>query len=218
MRTGMIDGSAGLVRGAWASTLLLLVLLAGCTTLGQYGERDYFPGGVPYYGFGTMQGKENFANIERAQSNYGLFSKERWWREVRPSSGEGGTFALTAYYPLHVRWQLKDGRQFIAENIDIRAIMRHYFASHQIVMPWEKEGRPRFRPGDTDPTLGYEIKDEQVLIKWRITTNHTPVSERVLPSGAATRWKWSDEDFFVTAVPGKPASEINFKQKVELLK
>ncbi|MFA9263234.1 MAG: hypothetical protein ACEQSB_08000, partial [Undibacterium sp.] len=91
------------------------------TLLGQ--SRDYFPGGTGFYNYGQSQSKENFANVERAQSSYRMNAKERVWANITPNSRPfGNVIGLQAYYPLDVRWKLKDGREFILENIDVRAI------------------------------------------------------------------------------------------------
>lgn len=199
------------------ATLALILFLSACTAVAPSQERDYFPGGSPFYDYGVSQSKENFANVERAQSDYSLYPKHRRWTDDKPGVGVN-TLMLQAYYPLHVRWQLKDGRQFIAENIDIRGIMREYFRNHDIKLPWQKEGRPKAKSGDGSPALVHEIKDDGVIIKWLITTNHTPVNERFTPSGAATRWRFTDEEFVVTTIKGTPTSGINFDKWVEISK
>lgn len=199
--------------------LALLLWLAACTALPSHSqERDYFPGGSPYYSYGVSQSKENFADVEIAQSTYGMYSKERHWATIRPMVAPGFYNMLQAYFPLSVRWQLKDGRQFMAENIDVRAIMREYFKSNDIQLPWQKEGRPRAKAGDADPTLVHEIKDDTIIIKWLITTNHTPVNERFTPSGAATYWQRTREEFIVTVIKGTPTSGIDFDKKWEFNK
>lgn len=190
--------------------LALILWLAACTTLPQSQERDYFPGGTPFYSYGVSQSKENFANVERAQSDYSLYRDSRHWVDIKPRVSPSEFNLLQAYYPLHVRWQLKDGRQFIAENIDVRVIMREYFKTYDIKMPWQKEGRSMAKSGDGYPSLVHEIKDDTVILKWFITTNRTPVNERFTPSGAATRWRFTDEEFIVTAIKGTPTSGINF--------
>lgn len=125
---------------------------------------------------------------------------------------------LQMYYPLDVRWKLKDGREFMLEKIDIRAIMREYFKTHDIQIPWQKEHRPKADVGDLYPSLVHEVKDDTVIIKWMVRTNHTPVSERFTPTGAATHWKFTDEEFIVTTIKGAPTSGIDFDKWVEILK
>lgn len=122
---------------------------------------------------------------------------------------------LQAYYPLHVRWKLKDGREFMLENIDIRAIMRDYFKTHDIQLQWQREGRPKAKSGDYGPLLAREVKDDTVRIKWVITTNHTPVNQRFTSSGAATRWVTTDEEHLVTTLQGVPTSGIDFNKQWE---
>jgi len=180
--------------------------------------RDYFPGGVPFYSYGVSQSKENFANVERAQSYYGMYSKERWWSSIKPVRAPGSVNMLQMYYPLDVRWKLKDGREFMLEKIDIRAVMTEYFKNHSIQMPWQKEGRRKEGPSDGYPSLVHEIKDDTVIIKWHVITNHTPVAERFTATGAATRWKFTDEEFIVTAIKGVPTTGIDFDKWVEILK
>lgn len=180
--------------------------------------RDYFPGGSQFYSYGVVQSKENFANVERAQSDYTMFVTERTWSDDKVVRAPGHLNMLQAYYPLHVRWKLKDGREFILENIDIRSIMREYFRTHDIQLQWQREGRPRARSGDYDPSLVHEVKDDTVIIKWFLRINNTPVSERFDATGQVTRWKISDEEFIVTTLKGNPTSGIDFEKKWEFKK
>lgn len=125
--------------------------------------------------------------------------------------------SLYAYYPLHVRWKLKDGREFMLENIDIRAIMSDYFKNHEIQLQWQREGRARDRIGDSGPLLTHEVRDDTVRIKWVITTNHTPVNQRLTSTGAATRWIFTDEEYLVATIKGVPTSGIDFNKKWEFI-
>ena len=187
-------------------------------TSGQTQGRDYLPGGVQFYSYGVSQSKENFANVDKAQSYYGLYTKQRTWADIKPARAPGSINMLQIYYPLDVRWKLKDGREFMLEKVDIRPIMREYFKTHDIQIPWQKEGRPKAKSGDGYPSLVHEVKDDTVIIKWLVTTNHTPVAERFTPSGAATRWKFTDEEFIVTTIKGVPTSGIDFDKWIEILK
>lgn len=199
--------------------IYLALWLSACASVsGQTQGRDYFPGGVPFYSYGVSQSKENFANVERAQSYYGMYTKERWWSSIKPARAPGSVNMLQTYYPLDVRWKLKDGREFILEKIDIRDIMREYFKTHDIQISWQQEARPKADVGDLYPSLVHEVKDDTVIIKWMIRTNHTSVSERFTSTGAATRWKFTDEEFIVTTIKGVATSGIDFDKWVEILK
>ena len=118
----------------------------------------------------------------------------------------------------HLMWKLKDGREFILEDIDLRGIMREYFKANDIKLQWQREGRPKAKVGDAEPLLTHEVKDDTVRIKWVITTNHTPVDMRILPSGAATKWQTTDEEYLVTTIHGKPTSGIDFNKTYETKK
>jgi hypothetical protein len=200
--------------------VLLALWLSACASVGgraggQTQGRDYFPGGVQFYSYGVSQSKENFANVERAQSDYTLFPTRRTWGDDKPGRPFANVLGLQTYYRLHVRWKLKDGREFILEDIDMRPIMHEYFKTNDIQMPWQKEGRPMDRKGDYEASLVHEVKDDTVIIKWWVITNHTPVAERFTPSGAATHWKRTDEEFIVTTIKGVPTSGIDFEKKWE---
>lgn len=204
----MNDLSKMLRRGLWTGCFFLV--LAGCATHGSQQTRDYLPGGAAFFSFGISQSKANFENIEIAQSDYALYSDRRTWMKINPVRAGGMINMQQVYSPLSVRWQLKDGRQFILENIDVRSIMREYFKTQDLQLPWGKEGRPRAKSGDFDPSLVHEVKDDTVLIKWLIITNRTPVNERFTASGAATRWDFSYEEFVVIALKGVPTQGIDF--------
>lgn len=178
--------------------------------------RDYFPGGSPSYDWGISQSKADFANVEQAQSYSGLYSKQRSWQNISAGSRASATIiGLYAYYPLHVRWKLKDGREFILESIDIRTIMREYFKTHDILLPWQREGRHKEKVGDAEPLLTHEVKDDTVRIKWVIQINHTPVDKRLTATGAATYWDFTEEEHLVTTIPGVPTRDIDFNKKWE---
>lgn len=201
-----------------ALVLLLAALSACVSNPSMSAGADYFPGGSKFYSYGVVQSKENFVNVERAQSNYGMYSKQRSWLDIRAERAPGSINMLQAYYPLHVRWKLKDGREFILESIDIRAIMREYFKTHDIRLQWQREGRQRDPIGDYNPSLVHEVKDDTVIIKWFLRINGTPVGRRLAADGAATHWDISDEQFIVTTLKGNPTSGIDFERWVEILK
>lgn len=223
-----------LVRRFWAAFWLLGGLaLGGCATGSSTGSgsigaggvgtvaqgRDYFPGGLPFYAWGVAQSKENFANVERAQVEYSPYKAKRVWIDFQGSNrATASMIGLQAYYPLHVRWKLKDSREFILENIDISAIMREYFKTHEIQLPWQREGRPKHAVGDSDPLLTHEVKDDAVRIKWVITTNRTPVNQRLTAQGAATNWEFTQEEFLVATLKGVPTSGIDFNNWYEVRK
>lgn len=181
---------------------------------------DYFPGGDRWYSWGPAQSKENFSNVQRAQWATGMYTKQRSWGPISVSSSvvTPNLNALAAYYPLHVRWKLKDGREFILEDIDIRAIMREYFKTHDLKQQWQRENRPQAKVGDGKAILAHEIKDDSVIIKWYIRINRTPVDQRLTAAGAATKWDVVDEEHFVTSIPGKPTSGIDFDNWSEVRK
>jgi len=198
--------------------LLLATLNACVSNPSMSAGADYFPGGSRFYSYGVSQSKENFANVERAQSNYGLYTTERAWIDIRPMRAPSSMNLLQAYYPLHVRWKLKDGREFILENLDIRSIMREYFKTHDLKLQHQIEGRLWDSVGDSYASMVHEVKDDEVIVKWLITTNKTPVRERLKPNGAANKWVFDYQEFVVTSTKGIPTSGIDFDQHWEFKK
>ena len=199
--------------------VLLALWLSACAsvgggTSGQTQGRDYFPGGVQFYSYGVSQSKENFANVERAQSDYTLYAGSRHWIDITPRRSPSEFNLLQSYSQMHVRWKLKDGREFILENMDMRPIMHEYFKTHDIQMPWQQEGRSMDRKGDYEASLVHEVKDDTVIIKWFVITNHTPVQDRFpKTTGIPPRWKLTDEEFIVTTIKGVPTSGIDFENR-----
>jgi hypothetical protein len=167
------------------------------------------------YSFGPGQTKENFENVERAQYDYALWLGRHWGAMGPLGRATANRIGLQLYYPLHVRWKLKDGREFILENIDVAAIMREYFKTHSLRLQWQREGRPRDKVGDFEPLLAFEVKDDTVILKWVITINRTPVNERLTPTGAATRWDTYDEEHVVAILKANPTSGIDFSKTYE---
>jgi hypothetical protein len=199
--------------------LWLAVVFTACSGTGALREPDYFPGNSPYYSFGVAQSKENFVNVRRAQSAIGLYANDRAWGDSGPGIAPGTVSMVQTYFPFSMRWELKDGRQFILENIDVRSIMKEYFKdkSNDITLPWQREGRQRDR-WDYDPALVYEVKDDTVRLKWLITDIKTPPSQRFLPSGATTKWDLDRKEYLVKEIKGKPTQGIDFDQKWEFRK
>lgn len=198
------------VRG-WFQLLSLALLLGACSFVpGNARGGDYLPGGVQFYSAGSAQNKEYFTqNVNRVQYDYSIFSNQRTWGDSGTTIAPSTLNMLQTYYPLHVRWELKDGRQFIAENIDVRSLMREYFKAHDIQMQWQREGRARAE-GDYDPSLVYEIRDDEVIVKWLLSVNRTPLSRRAkeLP-------KIEYQQYPVGTIKGKPTAGIDFEKRWE---
>ncbi|MDT8991965.1 hypothetical protein RQP54_13925 [Curvibacter sp. APW13] len=168
------------------------------------------PGGYWMYSYGPGQTYANWANVELAQYDYALWAGRRWRDMGAQGRASANKLGLQAYYPLHVRWKLKDGREFILENIDTAAVMREYFKTHQLQLQWQRERRPRDGLGDYEPLLAHEVKDNTVILKWVITINRTPVNERTGPDGKTKPWDTYDEEHIVAVLPGNPTSGIDF--------
>lgn len=211
----MLTDSALLrLRRALLSSCLALSLLF-CSTADS-NARDYLPGGVEYYSVGSALDKEYFTkSVDRVQYDYALYPKHRWWIDSGPPANPSAINMLQTYMPLHVRWKLKDGRQFIAENIDVRAVMREYFKHNDLKMQWQREGR-NWAIGDSYPSLVYDVREDEVILKWLIRINKTPYDQRILPSGAATRWIFEYEEHVAGTVKGTPTQGIDFENRGEV--
>lgn len=193
---------------------LIALLLSACAQ--QQGSavqwRAPLPGDAQYYSYGISQSKENFANVARAQSHIGLYTKQRTWTDIYPMRAPAMINMLQIYYPMSVRWELKDGRQFILENIDVAAIMREYFKTHRLEMPYQREHRQRAE-GDSDASLVHEVKEDTVILKWLIRINNTPLAQR-----RTSPPQMAYEEFAVIELKGYPTTGIDFAHWVEILK
>lgn len=179
-------------------------------------QTDLFPGNYPVYSFGSFQKKENFANVEKAQSNVNPRNADRLWINIPISATASPNMGnLQSYFPFDVRWKLKDGREFMAQNIDVRGISNEYLGKYPLQLQWQRENRRRDSVGDYEPVLSFEIKDDAVLLKWVIRINRTPVNERLTSSGAATKWDVYGEEHIMAAIKGTPTSGINFNKQDE---
>jgi hypothetical protein len=216
----------------WASVLVFVWGLWGCTSTGgmargdsavsasQRQELDVFPGGLGTYNWGIGPSAENFANVAQMQFLLDTHTTQRFWAPVRTGGAPSATIiGIGTYWPLSVRWKLKDDREFILENIDMRTIMRDYFKTHRIELQWQKEGRRYESASDYEPTLIHQVKDDTVLIEWVVTTNATPVKERFLPNGGgAALWHLTKERYLVTTLKGIPTSGIEFNKRWEFFR
>ena len=199
----------------FSAVTTLLVGLMACATNGDVPGSNSFPGGYQRYDFGHAQPATTFGNIEIAQYAYVLNAREYGWSRVVPyySSPSPNIGGLTTYYPLSVRWRLKDGREFILDRADLRPFMATYFKTNRIDLPWQKENRQEYPVGDPSPALGFEIQEDAVIVKWTIRTNQTPPNERLTPTGAATKWRITNEQFIVTRIAGVPTQGIDFSKQ-----
>lgn len=193
--------------------LILALCLTACAGSGSARQPSApLPGDAQFYSYGVSQSKENFTNIQRAQSHIGLYTKQKTWQDIRPMRAPASINMLQTYYPLSVRWELKDGRQFVLENVDVGAIMREYFKTNRLELPHQREGRTPFE-GDSDPSLVHEVRDDSVIIKWLIRTNRTPLAlRRTLPP------QTTYEEYPVIELKGNPTSGIDFEKWVEVSK
>lgn len=212
--------------------LPLFLGLAGCSvnqiSLGQDATpvpypgpvkpaRAPIPGGYWMYAFGSGQKKENFEDVEIAQSDYGIWGFERNWIGLAPSRRAFGHISgLQLYFPLHVRWRMKDGREFILEYIDVPELMREYFKNKRIDLPWQREKRPKADIGDLSPTLAHEVKGDSLIIKWVITINRIPPMSRLTPEGKAVPFDTYDEEYIVAVIKGVPVTGLDFGKTREI--
>lgn len=202
-----------------------LSALSGCasTTTTSAQSANLLPGDAQFYGFGISQSKEDFANVEIAHLNLSMYKNRRSWEAILPNKGSVRYAGLRAYYPVDVRWKLKDGREYILENIDTAAIMREYFKTNNFLLQHQREKREKIL-GDDSPDLQFGVKDDAVLITWALTLNRTPVNKRFpvivngIPARDGTPWKLEREEHFVTALKGKPTSGIDFTKTDEFFK
>ena len=210
------------------AVLALGVILAGCAAnypLPVRGDEnifrrsvqaDIFPGGVSSYSFGPFQKTENFVNVDQAQVNDSPRNAAKSWWKLRPSPSAIGMLGnMQSYFRFDVRWKLKDGREFILENIDVRSISNDYLRKNPIQLQWQRENRQRAVYGDFSPTLSFEVKDDVLLLKWVITITKTPLDRRLTASGAANRPDTYEEEHLMATLKGKPTSGIDFSKTYE---
>jgi hypothetical protein len=208
-------------------TLLLLALWLSACASNPYPSAQSavpMPGDADTYGFGVGQSKEDFANVEIAQYNFGMYKTQRSWGRITAGRASASYLGLRAYYPFDVRWKLKDGREFILENIDTAAIMREYFKTNNLLLQHQQEGRKRDPVGDYDPELHFGIKGDTVVITWGLVMNRTPVNQRLpvivngKPARDGTPWKLEREEHFITALKSNQTSGIDFTKTWEFFK
>lgn len=204
----------------------LALCLAACASHPTASAQNAIPmpGDATTYGFGVSQSKEDFANVEIAQLNFGMYKTQRSWQLILPNKGSARYLGLRAYYPVDVRWKLKDGREFILEGIDTESVMREYFQTKNVLLQHQQERRTRDPIGDYDPELHFGVKDDTVVITWGLVMNRTPVHQRLpifvngKPARDGTPWKLEREEHFVTAIKGQPTSGIDFSKTFEARK
>lgn len=216
-----VDSRAGWLRLVDAACrVFVLWALAGCASLQPVARADtasVIPGGAPTYSFAASQDKLPFEReVARAQLHYSPYSP-RVWVEFYGGHSSGWLVGLGSFYPLDVRWQLKDGRQFILERIDVPRLMQEFSRSHRIELQHQRENRPRDSAGDYGPSFVIEVADRWLVLKWQITLNLTPVGQRFKPGGAAAHWALVREEHIIAALPGRLVEGLDFDVKREAL-
>ncbi|MBA3772341.1 MAG: hypothetical protein H0X13_07620 [Ramlibacter sp.] len=205
------------LRLLWVA--LLLAVLQACASINHAptGGRIPIPGGS--YSWGTSQKVEDFSNVEIAQSRILMYSDHTSpWKEIFTSRiAMAQIIGLQSYFPMQARWRLKDGREFVLKFVDQEALVRDYLKTHELKVQWEREGR-KFALGDALAKLTHDIKDDALRLKWVVTLNRTPVSQRLRPGGAANPWTFEDEEHVIAVIKGVPASGIDFTQTYDSLK
>jgi hypothetical protein len=209
---------------AICGALLISLSIASCASEGVTRamsgpprvQTDIFPGGSSSFSMGPFQKKENFVNVERAQWNFSAGRSGRFWGDIQPSIYPVATLnILQSYRPLDVRWKLKDGREFFLDDVDIRSISNDFLRKYPIQLQWQREGRPREKVGDGDPVLCFEIRNDELILKWIVRINNTPPNQRLTANGAATRWEIQHEETLVTTIKGNRIVGINFNTTYE---
>ncbi|MFD0667968.1 hypothetical protein ACT80S_09625 [Ramlibacter sp. MAHUQ-53] len=209
-----VDSARRLVRyGRWGSSVLLLLWLVGCASPGGQAGASAIPGGHPVYNFGVAQDRVMFERqVARAQVNYSPHS-QRAWGDFSGGEGSGFIVGLTGFYPLDVRWKLKDGRQFIAERVDVGRLVREFAETRQILLQHQRERRTFGPTGDHPPLFAIAVADGWLVLKWQIVFNLRPVAERLKPPGTVGPAVYVREEHIVATVPGTPAQDIDFDSK-----
>lgn len=199
-----------MIRGLAVALLALLLQACASGNASRSIDRVPIPGGS--YSWGADQKAEDFIDVEIAQSNLNMYTaNRRYWHRIVPTklaTASAGT--LRAYYPMQVRWRLKDGREFILDSVDTEALVREYFKTHTMIRPqWEREGRS-FTIGDAEPMLAYYIKGDAIHLKWLVEINRVPIRERLAPDGAARPWQFDIEAYPIATIKGVAANGIDF--------
>lgn len=188
---------------------------AGSVAAVRHSSSQYqaIPGGAPYYSWGGSQKMSEMDTIQIAQSSYAPFRNVRSWTRITPSSrAHARIVGLRSFYPLHVRWRLKNGREFLLENVDVESLVQEHSRANQLLLQWQREKRAE-ATGDYGPLLAHEVDGDAVLIKWVLTINRTPVSQRLTKNGAANTWDLVQEEYLVARIPGVPVSGIDFNSR-----
>jgi hypothetical protein len=214
--------------------LLALFLLVSCSTTTQrdihrhqfvegMNVPDYILGGANGFCHGSKTDKAYVdATFEVAQGFFDTELHERRWRETygRSSGITCNSGPYYYFYTISARWKLKDGREFIIDRAETRPIIREFFKTQDVLMPWDREKRPR--KDDLNPGLVMEFREDHVQLYWWLKVIDTPVSERwksVRPRKEFPDFKWQmhDELYPIGIIKGVPTTGIDFDKRYERL-
>lgn len=126
-----------------------------------------YPGKKIWHRTGYLVNREHLSSaVERAQFCMCFPGAPMVWREVgaddRPDSDEVGVMSPSHLY---LRWQLKDGRKFRVDEVDIDALILENVGSHPFI---SKEWSVYSSDGDDPihPSLAYEIHEDSLIFRW----------------------------------------------------
>ena len=224
MRWSKAWGQLGKGLARWVVLGVALCVLSGCAGVGRLWAglpsrprpSTLAPGGPEFFSVGVSQDVEYFRHhVVRAQYAYLLGRNPIVWGEFK-----GGVqvhyAAQTWIAPVGLRWELKDGRKFIAPEIDARAFAAEFQNHMWVPLQYHRERRQR-ADGDADPILAVEVWEDLAILKWHVLLNRTPPSQRIpaVPYYLAKPNDFTFEEYVIAKVKGREVSSIDFNRHLE---
>lgn len=206
------------------ATVLLAQALAGCESLragvwslpGRPVQRTLIPGDAPTFSVGYSQDREYFKEyVVNAQYAYHLHRSSRTWVDIYLDVGAFIGWDIWPA-PISVRWELKDGRKFIVDDIPTSRYAAEFRDRMWVPLQHHRERRPPAM-WDADPMLAVEVWEDMAILKWHVPLNLTPPSERTpyTPNKKLKPHKFTFEEYVIAEVKGHPVTTIDFRQTWE---
>lgn len=85
------------------------------------GQPGFVPGGWSQYGFFVGQDWEYFnTHVRQAQFTFEFKEFPRFWMDFREGLLGSPRATIKGFFPMSFRWEMRDGRKFIADFVDIQ--------------------------------------------------------------------------------------------------
>ncbi len=215
----------GVFNSVRAMCLAFSFMLAASTSSAQLesgrasgsSTQGLVPGDALVFGVAIGQDWEYFrSKVKRAGFTFEFTEHPRYWMDFRYRLPWGPDSGSSQLVPISVRWELVDGRKFIAENVDVASFAGQAYDRVALTTQYFRWLRDKgFAP--LFPRLSLEVWEDLMILKWELRINlawradgrHAESLEENIES------QFADVAYVIAKVKGQPAPQLDFSRRFE---